>query len=66
MVRSKDSFVCHGLISIVETCFAVTALHPLTVRPGARRLFIGCENYPNCQYDELLAVVQDIYILLDY
>lgn len=32
--------------------------HPLTVRQGGSRFFLGCENYPSCTYTERLSVIE--------
>jgi hypothetical protein len=32
--------------------------HPLTVRSGAKGLFLGCENYPRCDFTQSLAILQ--------
>jgi ssDNA-binding Zn-finger/Zn-ribbon topoisomerase 1 len=30
--------------------------HPLTVRQNGTRFFLGCENYPACEYTEPLSI----------
>ncbi|HXG11463.1 MAG TPA: AAA domain-containing protein [Gemmataceae bacterium] len=32
--------------------------HPLTARQSGRRFFLGCENYPFCDYTESLAILE--------
>ena len=32
--------------------------HPLTVRKGAKSMFLGCENYPACDYSENLSLLE--------
>jgi hypothetical protein len=32
--------------------------HPLTVRQSGTRFFLGCENYPSCDYTESLSVLE--------
>ena len=34
--------------------------HPLTVRTGPKGFFLGCENYPDCDYRESLAILQGV------
>jgi hypothetical protein len=34
--------------------------HPLTARPGPRSIFIGCENYPDCDFTESLSVLSGV------
>ena len=31
--------------------------HPLTVRQSGTRFFLGCENYPACEYTEPLSIL---------
>ena len=31
--------------------------HPLTVRLSGNRYFLGCENYPACEYTEPLSIL---------
>ena len=31
--------------------------HPMTVRQSGNRFFLGCENYPNCDYTESLSIL---------
>lgn len=32
--------------------------HPLTVRQSGTRFFMGCENYPSCEYTEPLSILE--------
>lgn len=32
--------------------------HPLTVRQSGTRYFLGCENYPTCEYTESLSILE--------
>jgi hypothetical protein len=32
--------------------------HPLTVRQSGTRFFLGCENYPACEYTESLSILE--------
>lgn len=32
--------------------------HPLTVRQSGTRFFLGCENYPSCEYTEPLSILE--------
>lgn len=32
--------------------------HPMTVRQSGSRFFLGCENYPACEYTESLAILE--------
>ena len=32
--------------------------HPLTVRSGPQSFFLGCENYPDCDYRESLTILE--------
>jgi hypothetical protein len=32
--------------------------HPLSVRQSGTRLFLGCENYPTCEYTESLSILE--------
>ena len=32
--------------------------HPLTVRQSGTRFFLGCENYPSCEYTESLSILE--------
>ncbi len=32
--------------------------HPLTARQGGRSIFLGCENYPECDYAEKLSLLE--------
>ena len=31
--------------------------HPMTVRQSGNRFFLGCENYPHCDYTESLSIL---------
>jgi ssDNA-binding Zn-finger/Zn-ribbon topoisomerase 1 len=31
--------------------------HPLTARQSGTRLFLGCENYPACDYTRTLSIL---------
>jgi ssDNA-binding Zn-finger/Zn-ribbon topoisomerase 1 len=31
--------------------------HPLTVRQSGNRMFLGCENYPHCDFTESLSIL---------
>jgi hypothetical protein len=32
--------------------------HPLTARQGGSRMFLGCENYPACEFKESLSILE--------
>ena len=32
--------------------------HPLTVRQSSRSFFLGCENYPECDHSDSLALLE--------
>src|SRR5262249_4601651 len=34
--------------------------HPLTVRQSGPRFFLGCENYPACEYTEPLSILDEM------
>jgi hypothetical protein len=34
--------------------------HPLTARQGPRGMFIGCENYPECNFDQSLSLLNGV------
>jgi hypothetical protein len=41
------------------TNYTCTRKHPLTVRQSGNRFFLGCENYPACDYTESLSILED-------
>ena len=32
--------------------------HPLTARTSGGKIFLGCENYPTCDFTESLAILR--------
>src|SRR5690606_21223235 len=45
-------------LKVQITGMTCPAHHPLTARQGSKGIFLGCENYPDCDYTEKLSLLE--------
>ena len=56
--QSRDTAIEDAKLKVRLGNMTCPKKHPLTVRQSGTRFFLGCENYPTCDYTESLSILE--------